>query len=294
MSAPPTERRESGGGSSRLQRRSITLQPAGAEQLLHRRPSCDDTGSLGEAFFGGAASALACIVSNPIDIVRCRMQLESVGRVPSPSSSSLLHRWGPLTAGLGPAMAYNVVLNSARFSLFHATVDKTQANPMIAGFFSGGIAGFVSSPLARWRTLLQSGFSAQSARSLTRTQPFAGAPAWALRNAGHTACIFSFFEVARVRIEDARTSSDRLRDLVPPTCVHLAASLVAATASCFPDEPPGRLLHAPLPRRWKAAHSRCLGEQQQLKCRLKVRLPGPLGQLAAHRSAHRADLCVYR
>lgn len=123
-----------------------------------------------------------------------------------------------------------VVLNSTRFSLFHALDSDGRCGPVASGFLSGGIAGFISSPLARWRTIRQAGepSSGLSARALLVASPFAGAPAWALRNAGHTACIFSFFEATRRRLE----ASDAMRDK-PTSAVHLAASLVAASLSCI-------------------------------------------------------------
>ena len=62
--------------------------------MLHRRLSGRSTAL--EALVGGTASAVASVFSNPIDIVRVRMQLGGI----APTV--------PLHAGLGPAMAYNV------------------------------------------------------------------------------------------------------------------------------------------------------------------------------------------
>jgi hypothetical protein len=170
---------------------------------------------------GGAAAACAAVVSNPIDIVRVRLQItESAG-------AASARGWGPLTAGLGPAMLYNVLLNATRFSLFAAVEEDGRAGPVAGGFMAGGVAGFVSSPLARWRTLRQAGGSgASSSLSLLMARPFAGAPAWALRNAGHTACIFHLFGATSRVLE-------RSSPALPPTLQHLAASLFAASVSCF-------------------------------------------------------------
>ena len=134
-----------------------------------------------------------------------------------------------LCSGLGPAMAYNVALNSTRFSLFRALEDQG-LGPMAGGFAAGGVAGFLSSPLARWRTLRQAGLhSSILPASAMLANPFAGATAWALRNAGHTACIFSFFEAARTRL----ARSDSPLHGKPGVMIHLAASLAAASASCL-------------------------------------------------------------
>lgn len=144
-------------------------------------------------------------------------------------SAQVLQRLGPLTAGLGPAMAYNVVLNSTRFSLFDALESDGRVGTATSGLLAGGVAGFLSAPLARWRTLLQAGESAASVRA-RMTQPFAGSGAWALRNAGHTACIFHLFRTAQDALEQAHPP-------VPSTLLHLAASLCAASVSCLVMNP---------------------------------------------------------
>ena len=57
-----------------------------------------------EAILGAAGSAGACVVSHPLDTARARQAL------------GLGVRAGPsLASGMGVAMAYNVVLNGARF-----------------------------------------------------------------------------------------------------------------------------------------------------------------------------------
>ena len=74
----------------------------------------------------------------------------------------------------------------------------------------------------------------------------AGAPAWALRNAGHTAFIFHLYTEASIYLEDL--CSSRMNCHMPPTLLHLASSLFAASVSCVLDEPARRLLHARLPQ----------------------------------------------
>lgn len=228
-----------------------------------------------EAWIGAAASAAACIVSNPIDIIRCRMQLITTSR-PAAAPGSLLQRWGPLHAGLGPAMGYNVALNATRFALFHELLERREVNPMVAGFLSGGLAGFLSSPLAQWRTLLQAGVAATRARQIVVSKPFAGAPAWALRNAGHTACIFSLFDVARLRLDSACDDADRSCN---ESLVHLASSLLAATGSCVLMNPLDvyctRRYHASQPPSspgvgGNAAAAGAAGMEDIIRCRMRA------------------------
>ena len=214
---------------------------SGEPTLLHRRLSGRSAAL--EALVGAGASAVASVFSNPIDIVRVRLQL---GGVAPPV---------PLHAGLGPAMAYNVracrasaicspalltpasppprlspqvVLNATRFSLYHASTSDAQgrAGQIGAGLLSGGVAGLLSSPLARLRTLRQAGEARSSAATLLSTgRPFAGSHIWAARNAGHTACIFGIFGAADSALGESQTGWS-------PAMRHLAASLVSACASC--------------------------------------------------------------
>ena len=182
-----------------------------------------------EAFLGGAASAAACIASNPIDGIRCRMQLKT--RPPLiGSASSAAAMAASLQAGLGPAMLYNVVLNSTRFSLFRALhgdgsdQSLVHCGPIASGLFAGAVSGFLSSPLARLRTLRQAGDSVSSAKALMQ-RPFEGAAPWAARNAGHTACIFTLFAAASQRLDVSWADA-------PSSARHLISSLFAASVSC--------------------------------------------------------------
>ena len=189
---------------------------------VRRRSSGDKNTSVAvEACLGGVASAAACVVSNPIDIIRTKMQLGQTS-----------FRFGPyLTAGLGPAMAYNVVLNATRFSLFRAVEADDRVGPLTNGLFAGGVAGLIASPFARWRTILQAGDgTTRSSMSELMARPFAGAPAWALRNAGHTAFIFHLYTEASIYLE--YLCSSRMNCHMPPTLLHLASSLFAASVSC--------------------------------------------------------------
>jgi len=189
-----------------------------------------------EALRGGAASAAACLLSNPIDVVRCRLQLEG-GR------SGLFHSTG-MASSLPAAMAYNVVMNSTRFALF-ASLSSNTDRPLTSGLLAGGVAGLVSSPLARLRTLQQAGdhMFASAARA-TAAAPFSGAGIWSLRNAGHTACIFYLYEAALRRLSVRLDGAG-----VPPLVLYLSASLCASVTSCLLMNPldvlATRAFHAP-------------------------------------------------
>lgn len=188
----------------------------------------------------GVSGACACLISNPIDIARARIQVgvvtppglgssSAAGRsvLPSSTFSALrgLASTGALRLGLGPAIGYNFVFNAARFTAYDALSDASSgASPMASGFAAGLVGGWLSSPLARARTIMQVS-SAFSITDALRNQPFAAAPSWALRNAAQTAFIFSFFEYGRLTLEEAFPKA-------PLSLLHLAASVNAATISC--------------------------------------------------------------
>jgi len=179
-----------------------------------------------EALRAGAASAGACLLSNPIDVVRTRLQLGSNGGVPQ-----LLHTRG-MASSLPAAMAYNVVLNSTRFALFHTLYSSEDAvlreRAVSSGLIAGGIAGFLASPLARLRTLQQAGgHTTVSAVRALAAAPFAGAMLWSLRNAGHTSCIFCLYQSSVHQLESTSSAPSS------PSLRHLAASLFAASVSCL-------------------------------------------------------------
>ena len=212
---------------------------------------------------GGVASAAACVISNPIDIARAQMQVgmqvgiaTPSGRLSSasfsrgsasfasggsssascmqpPSTLSALRglaRSGGLLSGLGPAIGYNLVFNAGRFACFDAlTHASSGAYPLASGFAAGLISGWLASPLARARTLLQVGGPMSTVETLCH-RPFAAAPSWALRNAAHTSIIFSLFELGRRRLETDCPNA-------PISLLHLAASASAAAVSSAPSEP---------------------------------------------------------
>jgi len=200
----------------------------------HRFPS-----PMEEALLGALGSAGACLVSNPIDVARVRLQLER-GRGLK-LHATMVHicktEGGPaLARGLGAAMAYNVVLNATRFSSYSLLTaggsTEQQLPPAVSGFVSGYAAGYISAPFAQAKTIQQqgAGSSKLSAVEVMRARPFAGASAWALRNAGHTSIMFSLYELVRRKLAVALPS-------MPPVTVNLLASLQAATVSCLVMNP---------------------------------------------------------
>lgn len=133
----------------------------------------------------------------------------------------------PWSSGLRAAMGYNVVFNGARFYLFEplSTVLPTP----IAGCVAGWLAGFLSSPLAKARTLQQSG-AQLTVLSAVRDRPFAGASAWAARNGGHTGIIFTLWNASFLRLRAAAPG-------LPAEWANVVASLGASTVSCIVMNP---------------------------------------------------------
>jgi hypothetical protein len=168
-------------------------------------------------------------VSNPIDVIRVRLQLAAVNERGSAGATGLLSMWrsvrqeSVLTAGLAPAVVYNVVLNATRFAVFD-TLTSSGLSPGLSGFSAGFLAGTLASPFARARTLLQARPGESGWQELT-SRPFAGATGWGLRNAGHTACIFAGYGYLKDMVEKRRPET-------PEWQVHLGTSLVAASFSC--------------------------------------------------------------
>ena len=205
-----------------------------------------------EAFWGACGSAGACVISNPVDVVRTRLQL--VGAAGSSSAGSLASSFSRLSAanlttGLRAAIGYNVAFNGARFFLFD-TMSSHTSTP-VAGFSSGFVAGYLSSPLAKIRTVQQAGSCGASFWRMIGSKPFAGAGAWALRNGGHTGCIFTLYNGLRQRLREALPAGSAA------WAVNLLASLQAATASCLLMNPVDvvatRLFHEEGPSRQAGA-----------------------------------------
>jgi hypothetical protein len=212
-------------------------------------------GFVREALLGAAASSAACVVSNPLDTIRVRLQLQhgnrSLPESPFGAMAVVAQREGALVLwrSLPEAVAYNAVLNSVRFSLYSAltagtvhAVREERMSPPVAGFVAGSIAGAVASPFAMARTAAQresAGLAGGMQLSRLATEAKAAAPSglgwgavasWSLRNGGHTGIIFSCYEHFRWHLAAAFPSL--------PGAVHsLSASLAASSLSCVAVNP---------------------------------------------------------
>lgn len=205
------------------------------------------TGPCTEAALGATAAAGACILTNPIEVVRVRLQVDAraMHDLPSPLAIArdIARNEGMqslFTRGIAPSMAYNAVFNSGRFFIFtHLTAPESEVPPYAAGLCAGGLAGFMANPFARARTLLHQASprelrSSRSWRGMMHEaligRPLAGAPSFALRNGGHTACIFSVQGEIRTRLQASAPAA-------PTPLVHMAAALQAALLSCIVMNP---------------------------------------------------------
>lgn len=129
-------------------------------------------------FLGALASCGAVLVSNPMDVLKTRMQLE--GELKERGRYTVIYRnifhaaymvgkedgWSGLQKGLGPALGYQVVMNGIRFGLYQKILDSgiislkdgstSTLGCVIAGAGVGVIGGFFGSPLYLVKTHLQS------------------------------------------------------------------------------------------------------------------------------------------
>jgi len=191
-----------------------------------------------EGIVGAIAAAGACVLTNPLDVARVRLQLQQGG---GRGPLGVIHRmWqtegaSALMRGLGFSLAYNVVLNSTRFSLYTMIVhdERHGLSPVGGGLCAGFAAGLISSPLAKARTLQQRagnstaeiGYHVPRSLDALRVRPFHGSLSWALRNGGHTACIFALYGHLKTMISSQWIEA-------PAPAVHLGASLQASVISC--------------------------------------------------------------
>lgn len=164
-------------------------------------------GALEEVMLGGLSTALACLISNPFDTVKTRMQLQ--GELQAKGAYRLLYRnvvhaawtiarteglWA-LQKGLGPAIVYQFFMNGVRLGTYQTLVNagftrpKAQggeaavgegsgrgrsdfARSVAAGALGGALGGIVASPLYLVRACRSYLGGILSMRSTTRLCPF--------------------------------------------------------------------------------------------------------------------------
>jgi solute carrier family 25 protein 34/35 len=134
-----------------------------------------------ELLVGSVAGPCACLVSNPLEVIKSRLQVQGerghsvrVGGMLE-IGHTIVSREGPLALqrGLGPACAFNCVLNSVRFGTYDqllrvagesryspsqggsSDLGSSDLTRIACGATSGWIAGFLSSPFAVLKTRSQ-------------------------------------------------------------------------------------------------------------------------------------------
>lgn len=222
----------------RFRRSDSALLGYGLSKAWHNASGLGRIGE--EALLGGVAAGCAAIFTNPLDVARVRLQLqreaETVGG-PLRLIARAVRDEGPavLTRGLGFALPYNALLNSTRFAAFHALSDANECGlpAPISGLIAGCVAGVVSSPLAKARTLQQNAVALDVRTSPMRvllSDPFHGSLSWGVRNAGHTGIIFTVYSASKAFLGGVLPDA-------PPSAIHMAASLQAAVISCVAMNP---------------------------------------------------------
>ncbi|XP_067941692.1 solute carrier family 25 member 35-like [Watersipora subatra] len=130
-----------------------------------------------EFFFGGISTCGAAIFTNPLEVVKTRLQLQGELRAKGQFRvhyRNVFHAFFAvakhegicsLQKGLGPALAYQFVMNGFRlgsFQLLNDSLlrDKDGHTPVytsvLCGAISGSIGGFFGSPLYMIKTHMQS------------------------------------------------------------------------------------------------------------------------------------------
>lgn len=131
-----------------------------------------------EFIIGACAASGAVIVSNPMDVLKTRMQLQ--GELRSRGEYSVVYRnivhagytvvkedgYRALQKGLAPALGYQVIMNGTRFGLYQKIVDSgvisnkdgsmSSIGVIMAGASVGILGGLIGSPLYLVKTQLQS------------------------------------------------------------------------------------------------------------------------------------------
>ncbi|XP_042872617.1 solute carrier family 25 member 35-like isoform X2 [Penaeus japonicus] len=131
-----------------------------------------------EFVIGATAACGACIFSNPMDVLKTRMQLQGELRAKGQYAviyKNIIHAGVAvakadgitgLQKGLVPALSYQVVMNGIRFGLYSRILDSqiisrddgsvSPVGCIVAGAFVGVVGGVVGSPFYLVKTHLQS------------------------------------------------------------------------------------------------------------------------------------------
>lgn len=131
-----------------------------------------------EFVIGATAACGACIFSNPMDVLKTRMQLQ--GELKARGQYTIIYRniihagiavakadgITGLQKGLVPALSYQVVMNGIRFGMYRRILDSgvisradgsvSSLGCIAAGAFVGVVGGVVGSPFYLVKTHLQS------------------------------------------------------------------------------------------------------------------------------------------
>ncbi|XP_036598607.1 solute carrier family 25 member 34 isoform X1 [Trichosurus vulpecula] len=120
---------------------------------------------------GASACCLACVFTNPLDVVKTRLQLQ--GELQARGTYSRPYRgllrsvgtvaqadglWG-LQKGLGPALLYQGVMNGVRFYCYSLALEvgltQHHGGTVAAGALAGALGAFIGSPAYLVKTQLQ-------------------------------------------------------------------------------------------------------------------------------------------
>ncbi|XP_011191656.1 solute carrier family 25 member 35 [Zeugodacus cucurbitae] len=127
---------------------------------------------------GGVASVCAICITNPLEVVKIRMQLQ--GELAAPGTYDIRYRntmhalvtivknegWTGLQKGLVPAMNFQFILNSIRLGFYHTAVrnqwtsnksgGESFGKNLLLSISAGAVGAYFSSPFFMIKTQMQS------------------------------------------------------------------------------------------------------------------------------------------